>query len=508
MGSGTADFRVGWASSPLRSRSTCERVASLRDALEGHPTTALLLIHTHLEKHFRVSPQMNVLELLHVPHPRPRSQRERGVIRVCCCVLWLALCGLGLSAEPVATVESADWLQFRGPDGQGHGTGEKLATKWNEVQNITWKTAIPGSGWSSPVIQGDKIWLTTALNQGSNLKLLAINKTTGKIEKDLSLFQVAAPGKIHSKNGHASPTPIIDGDRIYVHFGSHGTACLDTTGKVLWKTQLKYYQHHGPGSSPILVGKRLIIPCDGFDKPFYAGTPRQPELTDFQFVVALNAGTGDIEWKKGRKSQHSYATPLLIDVDGRPQIVAPGADKTIAYDPETGSEIWSVRYTGYSLIPRPVHGKGLVFLCTGYDTPTVIAVKPDGEGDVTDTHVSWTYKPNAPNTPSPILVEDSLYFVNDAGIISCLEAETGKLIWKHRLGGNFSASPIYVDGKLYFLGEDGTMHVLAPGNKFKRFSMNKLNGMTYASPAVSGSAIFVRSDKSLYRIEEKKSGRT
>jgi outer membrane protein assembly factor BamB len=398
--------------------------------------------------------------------------------------------------------EQNDWPQFRGPDGQGHSTAEKLATKWTETQNVTWKSKIPGSGWSSPVIQGDRIWLTTALDQGTELKLIAVNKTTGKIEKELSLFQVAAPGKLHSKNSYASPTPVVDGARIYVHFGAYGTTCLDTTGKVVWKKELNYYHHHGPAASPILVGKRLIIPCDGLDKPFYAGTTPRLDLTEFQFVAALNADTGETEWKKGRKAQHSYATPLLIEVDGKPQIISPGADRTIAYNPATGAEIWSVRYTGYSLIPRPVYGKGLVFLCTGYNNPEVMAVKPDGMGDVTDTHVAWTYKPNAPNTPSPILVDDELYFVNDAGIATCLEAESGKMLWKRRLGGNFSASPIYADEKLYFLSEDGMMHVLAPGKQYKRLSTNKLNGMTYASPAVSGNALFLRSDQFLYRIEE------
>lgn len=438
------------------------------------------------------------------------KDRRRARRRAFTCIGILLFCPGGIcfaqadsTAKTAPLVVNGDWPQFRGPDGQGHGTAEKLPSKWNDLQNVTWRTRIPGSGWSSPVIQGDQIWLTTSLNDGAILKLISVNKNSGKIEHDLSLFEIAAPGKIHAKNGHASPTPVLNGNRVYVHFGAHGTACLDTTGKVLWKTQLNYYQHHGPAASPILAGKRLIIPCDGFDKPFYAGTPRQ-DLPEFQFVAALNADTGAIEWKTGRKAQHSYATPLLIEVHGVQQIVSPGADRAIAYDPETGAEIWSVRYSGYSLITRPVFGKGLVFLCTGYNNPTVIAVKPDGTGDVTDTHVAWTYKLNAPNTPSPILVDEALYFVNDAGIVTCLEAETGKPIWKRRLGGNFSASPIYADGKLYFLSEDGTTHVLTPGKQYKRLSMNKVNGMTYASPAVSGEALFLRSDHFLYRIEEKK----
>lgn len=420
-------------------------------------------------------------------------------------LLWCGLIcfeGTDPIPKPDTPVASLDWPQFRGPDGQGHGTAEKLPTKWNDVLNVAWRTRIPGRGWSSPVIQGDRIWMTTALKKGGTLKLIGVNKTTGKIEKEILLFEIDQPGKIHEKNGHASPTPIVDEGRIYVHFGAHGTAGLDSTGKVLWKKKLDYYHHHGPAASPILVGKNLIIPCDGLDKPFYADVPMK-DVKEFQFVAALNVDTGETEWKKGRAARHSYATPLLIEVDGKQQVISPSADQTIAYDPKTGDEIWSVRYDGYSLIPRPVFGNGLIFLCTGYNSPTVIAVKPDGTGDVTETHVMWTYKLNAPNTPSPILVDGSLYFVSDAGVATCLNAETGKLIWKNRLGGNYSASPIYADGKLYFLSEEGITHVLTPGKQFKRIGTNKVNGPTFASPAVSGKAIFLRSEEYLYRIEEK-----
>ena len=397
---------------------------------------------------------------------------------------------------------SADWPQFRGPDGQGHGIGEKLPSKWSEITNIAWKTELPGRGWSSPVIHGNNIWVTAAITEGSSLKLLRVNKISGKLEQEITVFQVPTPGKVHPKNGHASPTPIIDNGRIYVHFGTHGTACLDLEGKILWKATLVYYHHHGPAASPILVGKRLIIPCDGYDKSFYDGETNSG-VTDFQFVTALKADTGEVDWRTPRKGRHSYATPLLIEVDGQQQIISPGGDRVSAYNPDNGEEIWSVRYTGYSLIPRPVFGHGLLFICTGYDNAQLLAIRPDGKGDVTDTHVSWSYKQGIPFTPSPILVEDELYFVNDGGIGTCLDAKTGKLVWKRRFGGNFSASPILADGKLYFVAEEGTTHVVEPGTQYKRLATNKINGTTFASPAVSGSALFLRSDKSLYRIEER-----
>ena len=397
---------------------------------------------------------------------------------------------------------SADWPQFRGPDGQGHGTAAQLPSKWSEVTNIAWKTDIPGRGWSSPVIQGNNIWLTTAVTAGSSLKLLRVDKSTGKLEQEITVFQVPTPGKVHSKNGHASPTPIIEDGRIYVHFGAHGTACLDETGKVLWKMTLDYYHHHGPAASPILVGPRLIVPCDGFGKSFYDGETKSG-VTDFQFVTALKIDTGEVDWRTPRQGRHSYATPLLIEVDGQQQIISPGGDRVAAYRPENGQEIWSVRYTGYSLIPRPVFGHGLLFICTGYDSAQLLAIRPDGKGDVTDTHVAWSFKPGIPLTPSPILVNDELYFVNDGGVGTCLNAETGKLIWKRRFGGNFSASPILADGKLYFVAEEGVTHVVEPGKQYKRLATNRINGTTLASPAVSGSALYLRSDKSLYRIEER-----
>ncbi len=404
-------------------------------------------------------------------------------------------------SEP--TVPSADWPQFRGPDGQGHGVAAKLPTKWSEITNIAWKTELPGRGWSSPVIQGNNIWMTAAVTEGSSLKLLRVDKSSGKLEQEITVFQVPTPGKVHSKNGHASPTPIVDHGRIYVHFGTHGTACLDdTTGKILWKTTLVYYHHHGPAASPILVGQRLIVPCDGYEKSFYDGEVK-PGVTDFQFVTALKCDTGEVDWRTPRKGRHSYATPLLIEVDGKQQIISPGGDRVAAYDPDTGAEIWSVRYTGYSLIPRPVFGHGLVFICTGYDNAQLLAIRPDGKGDVTDTHVAWSVKQGIPFTPSPILVGDELYFVNDGGIGTCLEAETGKMIWKRRFGGNFSASPILADGKLYFVAEEGTTHVIEPGKQYKRLATNKINGTTFASPAVSGAALYLRSDKFLYRIEER-----
>lgn len=428
------------------------------------------------------------------------------------CALIVLLCFAGIrgwgagDSSDTRSDWTQDWPQFRGPTGQGLFVSKGVPKKWSESSNITWKTRIPGKGWSSPVIVGDRIWMTTALQDGTSLKLVELNKTTGVLVNEIDIQTVSAPGKLHQKNGFASPTPVVDGDRIFVHFGAFATACVDLEGKVKWKTRINYYHHHGPAASPILAGNRLIIPCDGLDQPFHDQIVRK-DVVDFQFLVALDSDTGAVVWKQNRiQGRHAYATPLLIDVDGQAQVIAPGGDRVVAYSPETGDEIWSVRYVGYSLIPRPVYAHGLVFVCTGYDVPHLLAIKPDGKGDVTDSHVVWSLKTGVPKTPSPIVIDKELYFVTDEGIGVCLDAMTGKLHWKRRLGGNFSASPIAGDNKLYFQSEDGDTHVLVPGIQYKRLGVNHLSGMTYASPVVSGNSLFLRTDHALYRIDEKAMG--
>jgi len=382
-----------------------------------------------------------------------------------------------------------DWPQFRGPGGQGHSTQKGLPVSWSETKNIVWKTPIPGLGWSSPVIQGDNIWLTTALDDGRSLRALCLDRSTGKIIRDIEVFHKQDPLRIHSKNSHASPTPILEGDRVYVHFGTNGTACLTSDGRILWKTELPYQHGHGAGGSPILLGDSLFINCDG---------------TDVQYVVALDKQTGKVRWKSDRHSRMAYGTPLAIRVNGTDQVVSPGADRVVAYSPDSGAEIWWARYDGYSLVPRPVYGLGLVFICSGYDSPTLFAVKPDGHGDVTNSHLVWTLRRAAPLNPSPLLIDEALYIVSDKGIVSCLEARTGKITWQERLNGEFSASPLYADGHIYLLSEEAETTVIAPGSQFSKLASNSLEGRSLASLAVSGPAIYLRTDRHLYRIQEAK----
>lgn len=385
-----------------------------------------------------------------------------------------------------------NWPEFRGLTGQGHSGERGLPLTWSETENVAWKVPIPGRGWSSPVLIDDQIWLTTAMDDGRSLRAICLNRDTGRIVHNVEVFQLTDPGAVHQKNTHASPTPILEGDRVYLHFGSHGTACITRSGQIVWKTQeLKYYHRHGPGGSPVVYGDLLIVSCDGYD---------------IQFVVALDKQTGKIRWKSPRKGYQAYTTPLTIQVQGKDQLISPGAHRAVAYEPLTGKEIWSVRYgDGYSNVPRPVSGHGLVFICSGFEQAELLAVRPDGRGDVTDSHVAWSVKRAVPLTPSPLLVGEELYLVSDNGIASCLDAKSGKTHWQQRLGGNHSASPIFAEGRIYFLNEEGGSVVIEPGKEFKKLATNQLDGQTLASMAVSGRAIFVRSSSHLYCLQQHQS---
>jgi outer membrane protein assembly factor BamB len=396
------------------------------------------------------------------------------------CVL-CALCGDLTFAE--------DWWQFRGPTGQGHSTERGIPLDWSETRNIVWKTPVPGTGWSSPIVAGDKVWLTTATERdGRSLRLLAYDRATGREVVNVEVFRIGNLVGISPKNTRASPSPIVEGDRVYVHYGAEGTAALTTSGKVVWKSQFRYESQHGSGGSPALYGDLLIVACDG---------------ADAAFVVAMDKATGKVRWRTNRRTPYdqAYSTPLVIRSGERDQVVSVGAYRVAAYDPSTGREIWRASYAdGFSNVPRPVYGHGLVFITTGFQEASLLAVRPDGTGDVTRTHVAWSLNRSVPFTPSPILVGDELYMVNDVGIATCLDARTGKEHWRERIGGNHSASPVVADGRIYFQSEEGVSTVIAPGTAFRRLAVSQLDGSTLASIAISEGSIFIRSDTHLYRI--------
>ncbi len=378
------------------------------------------------------------------------------------------------------------WPQFRGPGGQGHAAATNLPTAWSETENIRWKTPVPGLGWSSPAIVGRQIWVTTAIESQGSLRAVCVDRETGEIVHDVEVFHHDDLGRIAAKNSHASPTPIVDGRHVFVHFGAHGTACLSTDGQIVWRQTLKYDHRHGPGGSPVSWHDLLIVACDGPDE---------------QYLVALDKQTGQVRWRVEHHGQQAYSTPTLIKVGGVEQLVTSRGEAVIAYAPANGRELWRYRHGGHSVVPRPVAAGGLVYCCTGYWNPNLVAIRPDGSGDITDSHVEFTVRRGVPHNPSPLVVDDRLYMVSDLGILTCLDAGTGREIWRERLSGNFSASPTAADGKIYLVAEDATTYVLAPGDRFELLATNHLDGQSLASPAFVDGAIYLRTDTHLYRIE-------
>ena len=389
-----------------------------------------------------------------------------------------------------------DWPEFRGPTAQGHSDAGDLPLTWNESANVVWKVPIPGQGWSSPVMRDGRIWLTTGTPEGDSpqarhsLRALGLDFDSGRLLHDVEVFALEGPPSLHTKNSSASPTPILEEDRVYVHFGDFGTAALDSRGKILWKSRrLRYVEQYGPGATPALADDLLLISCDG---------------TDTQFVAALDKNDGTVRWKTLREDgDMAYSTPLVIAAAGLRQVISTGANQAVSYELITGEKLWWIRYVGFSQVPRPLFVHGLVYLVNpALGKPILYAIRPDGRGDVTNSHVVWTWQRGVPVTPSPLIVGEEIYFVSDGGILSCLDARKGTLHWRERLGGNFSASPAFADGKIFLLDEDGKSTVIRPGRNFDKLAENQLDGRTLASMAIAGRSLLIRSDTHLYRIEK------
>ena len=403
------------------------------------------------------------------------------------CILHFAFCN--------SLPASENWPDYRGPRGQGVSDATGLPLTWSETQNVRWKTAIPGTGWSSPVVWGDQVWMTTANESGTERSAVAVDGETGAIVHNVKVFDVATVVPQHDLNSHASPSPVIEGDRVYVHFGTYGTACLDTeTGRVLWgRTDLNLDHQVGPGSSPILFDDLLIVHCDG---------------TDVQYIVALDKRTGQTVWKTPRTAElssvspamrKSSCTPLIVRIDGEPVLLSLAAHALYGYDPLDGRELWKVPFSGYSNVSRPVTDGELAVISTGYDRAELLGIEIGPAGGA----VRWTSSRNAPAKPSPLLIDGLVYCVDDGGIASCVDAATGEQTWRHRIGGEHSASPIYVDGHIYFFDQSGKTTVMVPdGQQYQPIAVNELDDGFMASPAVAGKALFLRTKTHLYRIEE------
>ena len=392
---------------------------------------------------------------------------------------------------------SSDWPQFRGPTGQGLSSATDVPTEWSATKNVAWKLEIPGRGWSSPVLADGKVYLTTAADSNGgpvSLWAICVDAAKGKVVWSTKVFE-PDPNlvrQMHSKNSPASPTPIVTDKRLYVHFGHLGTAALDLSGKIIWRQNtLKYPPVHGNGGSPALVDGELIFSCDGERDPF---------------VAALDAETGNVKWTTPRNTRarktFSFCTPLEIKIDGATQVVLPGSGFVGAYDPSDGHEIWRVLYgEGYSVVPRPVYSHGLLYLSSGFDSPTLYAINPDGAtGNATSSHVAWTLRKGAPLTPSVLVVGDELYAISDGGIATCADAKSGKVYWTHRLDGAFSGSPVFADGRIYFQSEEGIGYVVKAAKEFESVAENDLGERSLASDAVADHAVYIRTEHHLWKL--------
>lgn len=393
------------------------------------------------------------------------------------------------------------WSQFRGPQENGHSQSTGLPLQW-DLSNVSWTAEIHDRGWSSPVIWDDQIWLTTATKDGHQLFALCVDKQSGAIVHDTLVFEVESPQAITVDNTYATPTPAIESGRVYVHYGTYGTACLDTgTGKILWTRRDLNCDHEkgaGPASSPFLHEDFLIFHVDG---------------RDVQYVIALHKASGETAWKTARSTsfedvpvnqRKAYGMPLLAPRGEGLQMISIGAKCLYSYEPDTGRELWKVRNRGWSVAPRPVHGDGLVFAVIDRDRPELWAIRHNGTGDVTDTHTVWKKTRRMPQRVSPILVEGRLFVMERAGYLTCLDAASGEEIWQERLKGRFSASPIFANGHLYFFNEEAVSTVIKPESQFTAVATNSLGEeeTLMASPAVDTEAFYIRTETHLYKVSD------
>jgi len=426
------------------------------------------------------------------------------------------------------SVAAERWPDYRGPWGDGHAAaaGDKqiygTPLHWSETENIAWKTPIPHLGLSSPVVADGKVWLTTATEDGHDFFVLCIDAESGKTLLNQKLFHSDEPeplGNGRRDNSYATPSAVLDSERVYVHYGSFGTACLDTkTFKVIWQRDDMPCRHYrGASSSPVLYKDLLILTFDG---------------ADLQYHIALEKRTGNTVWKTDRSAdwndehierqmvkdgdwRKAHSTPLIVSAAGSDVMFSVGAKAAYGYDPLTGREIWRVDHEAYSAAPRPLFHDGHFIFVNGFSRGAqMCSVRAGGEGIVTETHVAWKIDAPLPKYSSPILVGDLVYMSLDDSFLACIEAKTGETVWKERVGGKFRACPIYADGRIYFFNLEGETTVIEPGREFKRLAANKLAGDAprddprrgpgfMASPALVGNAIFARTRHHLYRIEKR-----
>ncbi|MEO0414453.1 MAG: PQQ-binding-like beta-propeller repeat protein [Verrucomicrobiota bacterium] len=421
----------------------------------------------------------------------------------------LLILGLAFWASFSFAAEPYSWSQFRGDTQMGH-SDETVPLKWSETENLKWKVDVPGKAWSSPIIHGDHIFITTAVVGEAPAPTDSENKPDPKLaplelwamamnlEDGMTLWKTqvfeTVTGKMHKKNSHASPTPVYEDGKVYVHFGHHGTARLNAkSGAIEWRQdKFPYKPVHGGGSSPVIIEDKLIYSADAGEDPA---------------IMALDKATGELAWRTPRdievQKPFSFCTPLVIQRDGQPIVISPGSGAVFAYDPQTGKEIWRCRWgQGYSVTPRPVLAHGRIYASSGFDRANLLAIETGGTGDVTDSHLKWKVEKLVPRESSPIVVGDEIYMNDDKGIATCMDAKTGAIHWQERISpdGGYSASPIYASGHLFFLNGEGVTTVIKPGKTFQKVGENSIGEFGLSSMAVIPGGFIHRTEKSLIRI--------
>lgn len=407
-----------------------------------------------------------------------------------------------LTIALLCVTNTDQWPQFRGPAGQGVTQGD-LPIEWSETSNIAWRCELPGVGHSSPVIWSDTAWLTTATPDGSVLSLVGVDLASGRLIHSIELFRPTDIKEIHHDNSYASPTPCVDAERVYAHFGRYGTAAVSTkTGEVVWRNnEVKVWHNSGPASSIVLAGGRLILTFDAMEE---------------SFVCGLDPAVGEIVWKTPRSAplrdnpimRRAFSTPLILKHAGQDVVVSPGPDQMNCYVARTGKELWHIRYTGFSTVPVPTTDGTRLFYCTGYTSPELRALNlaeafSDGASglDVTAKASLWSYRKAVSDTPSPTYHDGRVWMVSDKGVLTAVDALTGERVFVGRVRDNVSASPIVAGNQFYVFGKSGATTVwdtsTSPPSQLAR---NILRDGIKATPAVVENGLLTRTERELLLI--------
>jgi outer membrane protein assembly factor BamB len=412
---------------------------------------------------------------------------------------------LALFLLVAGAVNADNWPQFRGPNTQGHSVEANLPLKWSATENVAWKTALPGEAWSSPIVWGDHIFVTTTMDAGTSCRVIALQRKTGAILWDKEVFKQTTRRK-EGRNSYATPTPATDGRLVYVCFGDGSFAALNFDGRVAWTNrEHPFYGQHGLGTALLLHDGMLMMArdgsSDGEDKKLGWQTP-----WDKSYVVALDARTGKERWKAARGlSRISHGTPAIWKApDGRTQVISEAGDVLQGFDLKTGVRLWSSEVIGEGKVPSIVLGDGLAFTAGGWGgKESIKAFRLGGAGDLKESNLVWEQRKGMPKVPSMIYLKPYLFAITDVGVATCMKAATGELLWQQRVGGNFSASPVAAEGRIYFLGDDGETTVIKAAPEFTVLSKNPLNESAQASPAISQGQLFIRTERHLFAIGRK-----